>query len=211
MNSNWNAYKEALLAKMPFLAETLREGVSESDISSAEAETGITFPQQLKELYLANDGDTHKALCGMILGFHFLSLESLLYEWRSMKKLAEDADLNDSSRFSSTPEGCIKRRYADMKWLPVCSDDGGNFIGIDLDPDINSTVGQVINFGRDEHNKTVLAKDLNAFFDRLTRIVNSDDFFIGDYDGEDVVLLGTDDIEEGAYLTDYLTSEDSVQ
>ena len=48
-----------------------------------------------------------------------------------------------------------------MKWLPFCSDDGGNFIGIDLDPDVNGTVGQVINFGKPFHAKYDREHDLS--------------------------------------------------
>ena len=39
----------------------------------------------------------------------------------------------------------------------------------------------------------------------------SKDFYIGEYDGEEVILLGTDDVDEGSYLIDYLESENSVK
>ena len=65
--------------------------------------------------------------------------------------------------------------------------------------------------GRDEKEVTVLAESLGALFERFTRIVCSEDFYIGDYDGKDVILLGTDDVDEGSYLTDYLKSENSVK
>ena len=186
----WNAYKEALFSKMPFLRETLRAGVSEDSIKAAEAEIGAAFPSELKGLYLTNDGDNNEALCGMMLGFRFLSLQAMLTEWRSMKAIAE---------------------YAGKRWLPFGSDNGGNFIAVSLDPDNSGKTGQVINFGRDERVMTVIADSLGALFERFTRIVNSRDFYIGEYDGEDVILLGTDDVDEGSYLTDYLKSENSVK
>ena len=34
---------------------------------------------------------------------------------------------------------------------------------------------------------------------------------IGEYDDEKVILLGTDDIDEGAYTPDYLRRPDSVK
>nr|MCR5126920.1 SMI1/KNR4 family protein [Lachnospiraceae bacterium] len=200
----WEAYKEALFAKMPSPKATLREGASAADIRDAENELGLRFPEELKGLYLANDGDNKKSVCGMILGLHFLSLNEMRREWRSMKKTLEDPAINNNCQSTSTPEGCIKRCYGNNKWLPLASDASGNYIGIDLDPDIHGTAGQIINWGRDEENKMVFAKNADAFWERLTGIVNSRDFFIGDYDGEDVILLGTDDIEEGTHLTDYL-------
>jgi cell wall assembly regulator SMI1 len=95
--------------------------------------------------------------------------------------------------------------------MPIGSDGGGNFIGVDLELNKNGTVGQVIGFGRDEQGKTVLAENLAELFDRFTRIVCSEDFHIGEYDGEKVIVLGADDVEEGSYLTDYLKSADSVK
>ncbi len=209
--STWNAYKNALFMKMPFLRPTLRKGASVAEIRAAESEIGYAFPEALKELYLANDGDDRERLCGMILGFHFLSLEEMLTEWRSLKSIAGDESLNKNDRFSSVPAGYVRRCYADAGWIPFCSPGGGNYIGVDLNPDAFGSAGQIINFGRDEIEKTVLAEDLNAFFARLTRIVHSTDFHIGEYDGEKVVLLGKGDAEEGFYLTDYLKAAGSVK
>jgi cell wall assembly regulator SMI1 len=209
--NGWNVYKEALLAKMPFLSKTLRAGVKVDAIKSAETEMGIVFPEALKKLYLTNDGDDGKALCGMICGFHFLSLEALRSEWRSLKTIADNPELNNRGQFSSDPVGCVRKCYADAKWIPIFTDGSGNFIGIDLDPDMNGTAGQVINFGRDEYNKTVLAGDLNAFFERITRFVNSNDFYIDEYDGEQVIMFRKSSGEECAHLTDYLKSVSSVQ
>lgn len=212
MDNAWTIYKTELLAKMPSLAETLNPGASEADIQAAESEMGVTFPDAMRALYLANDGDNEESACGMILGFHFHSLADLQGEWRSECEYADDPDLNRESAFTSEPAGCIKRRYADKKWLPLCNDGGGNYIGIDLDPDVNGKIGQIINFGRDEHDKVVLAESLDAFFARLTRIIRSEDFFVGEFDGEEVVFFGADNEEDGcAHLTEYLVSEESVQ
>lgn len=210
MSNAWSSYKAALFAKMPFLKDTLNGCATLGKLMEAERAVGVSFPMQLKELYLANNGDDGEALCGMILGFHFLSLDELVSEVRHWSELAKDRGLSEEDSFTSKPEGCIKRQYANAKWIPICTDDGGNFIGVDLDPDVNGKRGQMINFGRDEHDKEVLADSLNAFFERLTRIVGSDHFFIGDFDGEDVIFLGVNS-EEGAHLTDYLKKADSVK
>lgn len=213
MSNAWSTYKAELFKKMPSLSSTLNSGADENSIKAAEEEIGVSFGTELRELYLANDGDDHEALCGAILGFQFLTLEELLSEWRDWKDFADDESLNAPDRFTSVPEGCIKRRYADTKWLPLFTDNGGNFIGVDLDPDVKGTPGQIINFGRDEHDKAVLAESLGMFFERLTRIVRSSDFHIGEFDGEEVIYLGPDedDEENDSYLTDYLLSDESVK
>jgi cell wall assembly regulator SMI1 len=74
--------------------------------------------------------------------------------------------------FTSTPENAIKKKYFNHKWIPIFSDHGGNFIGIDLDPDINGKKGQIINFGRDEEKMFVIADDLECFFDFIIDQIN---------------------------------------
>lgn len=63
------------------------------------------------------------------------------------------------------PKDTIKKIYFHYKWLPFITDEGGNYIGLDLDPDKNGTKRQVINFGRDEDEMVVLGKSLDEFLD----------------------------------------------
>ncbi len=68
---------------------------------------------------------------------------------------------------TSTPDNCIKKLPFHSKWVPVFTDYGGNYIGIDLDPAILGVKGQIINFGRDEENMYVYANNLEGFFDLI--------------------------------------------
>jgi len=78
----------------------------------------------------------------------------------------------------SKPEKSIKEIYFHNKWIPFISDLGGNYIGYDLDPDKNGTKGQIIIFGRDELESTLVAKSLTAF---LTKISDDLSFNNGEY------------------------------
>ena len=214
MKDAWNSYKEALFSKMPSLRATLGAGVSKAEIKAVEDKMGITFPADLRTLYLKNNGDNGEKWCGMILGYHFLPLDELYYQWEGWRDIINEwtpEEIENRSVNSSVPVGCIKQRYADLKWIPICEDGSGNHIGVDLAPDVNGKMGQVINFGRDEDDKHVLADSLKTFFERLTRIVNSDDFFIGEIEDEEVIFLGENNEEEGSCLIDYLKDEDSVK
>ena len=66
---------------------------------------------------------------------------------------------------SSTPSESIKKKYFHIKWIPIISDHGGNYIGIDLDPDVKGKKGQVIIFGRDEEKMLVLSDSWEEFLD----------------------------------------------
>ena len=118
-------------------------------------------------------------------------LEKRTYKWDELKfvvysngkyEVERSAyDFNETS-FTSTPKNAIQKKYFHYKWLPIFSDYGGNYIGIDLDPDKKGTKGQVINFGRDEEDMFVLAENLDSLFDKIlaeiskseNRLINSE-------------------------------------
>lgn len=81
-------------------------------------------------------------------------------------------DFDNSITFTSSPANAIRKKYFHYKWLPIFSDFGGNYLGIDLDPDMNGVKGQVINFGRDEEDMFVFANNLDAFFDLILYHIN---------------------------------------
>ena len=78
----------------------------------------------------------------------------------------------------SHPKNSIKEIYFHNKWIPFISDGGGNFIGYDLDPEQSGTKGQIIIFGRDELESTVVGKSLTEF---LTKISDDLSFNNGKY------------------------------
>ena len=102
-------------------------------------------------------------------------LEKEAYNWGNLEIIAYQNGQFEAKRtfhnfdeelpLTSTPEGAIKKKYFHLKWLPIISDYGGNFIGIDLDPDEQGAKGQVIIFGRDEEDMLVLANSWNDFLD----------------------------------------------
>ena len=89
----------------------------------------------------------------------------MLAEWKNCFELSEDEELQQIESYS-VPEASIKEQYINRYWIPIAHDHGGNYLGIDLDPDSKGIHGQVINFGRDETVKYVIAHnitDLLAF------------------------------------------------
>ena len=68
---------------------------------------------------------------------------------------------------SSCPADAIRLKYFHLKWVPLFSDYGGNYIGVDLDPGPAGLTGQIIVFGRDEEAMFVVADSLDDFFKLL--------------------------------------------
>ncbi|MCW7490985.1 SMI1/KNR4 family protein [Leptospira meyeri] len=84
-----------------------------------------------------------------------------------------DYDWDNETPFESIPKEKIKKRYFNIKWVPIFFDHGGNYIGIDLDPDKKGTKGQIIIYGRDEDKTFVLADSLNEFFEKINSATDS--------------------------------------
>ncbi len=117
-------------------------------------------------------------------------LEKAGYNWDELHVIAfsdgdhhvsrKDFDFIAGIPFTSFPEGAIKKKYFNPNWIPIIFDNLGNYIGIDLDPDVNGKVGQVINFGRDEEDMFVIADSFEKFLDFNQALIEKDnDLFLG--------------------------------
>lgn len=117
--------------------------------------------------------ETRKQISQLTKELHGLEIQD--YNWDNLEIIAYGDgkytvnrtfyDFDNTLPITSTPEGAIKKKYFHIKWIPLISDFGGNYIGIDLDPDSNGVKGQVIIFGRDEEDMIVLANSWEEFLD----------------------------------------------
>ncbi|GAA4852190.1 hypothetical protein GCM10023310_33790 [Paenibacillus vulneris] len=151
---------DLLQTDLPELAGALNPPASEEELHKAEAEMGFALPAELRELYLVHNGEKDGGP-GLFFGLPFLSLDDMLAEWRIWVGLENHAM---EVEHYSVPAGWIKEQYIHRYWLPISKDWGGNNLGIDMDPADKGMTGQVINFGRDEEVKYVIAL-------RLTRLL----------------------------------------
>lgn len=162
----WLSYREKVNQRFPEYCKHLNPPASEDEIRHLETILGYEIPEDMKTLYRINNGEAAEGF-GIFYGLYFLPLYELEQHWLSWKTIIEDGleGLNDFC--TSNPEGVIQSVYAHEKWIPLMYDSGGNHIGIDLAPDINGCIGQIINFGRDEDEKYVLAPNLGELLKLL--------------------------------------------
>jgi cell wall assembly regulator SMI1 len=117
-------------------------------------------------------------------------LEKTGYNWDELHVMAfKDGDHHAKRQdfsfiaeipFTSFPEGAIKKNYFNPNWIPIIFDNLGNYIGLDLDPDVNGKFGQVIVFGRDEEEMFVIGDSFEKFLDfNLELIKKNPDEFLG--------------------------------
>lgn len=153
----------------------LNPPATELEIQSVEKQMNLIFPEQLRALYLLHNGENENGP-GLFFGLPFLTLEDMLQEWKIWADLEEEYALEGDSY--SIPTNYIKERYINRNWIPISKDYGGNHIGIDNDPDVKGSCGQVINFGRDEEIKYVIAEQLSDLLEFINHTLKNKKYTI---------------------------------
>ncbi len=133
-----------------------------------------------------------------------LAPAEVLGERRQLLELERERQQNQDGPWRGRvhPDRAISKvEYSDL-WLPLFTDDQGNFIGLDLNPDFRGDYGQLINFGTDEADHFVLARDLDALWSFLAERIE---------DGEMDQALFTDEdghtLAYGLYPESHLTDD----
>lgn len=189
---------------LPAVHATLRPGVTEAELNAFEARTGLSLPADVRALYRWHDGQNWSV--GGVLGLAFMPLDEMEHDWAMWKDIAvNDASMNVEIETVSHPTGAIREQYASPGWLPFLSDGGGNFVGIDLWPDVTGQVGQIITSGRDEEHRYVLAPDMSTFVRTYLQRLESAQVEVkklGGYDGDmwSTELKGANGLAFDGYL-----------
>jgi uncharacterized protein (TIGR02996 family) len=144
----------------PLLVEMLNPGATTEEIAALEEVIGQPLPADVRESFAIHNGEREDI--SFILGDRLLELSAVTDQWNGWRGLE---DMNDeiSDVAESWPENAIRLEYANPGWVPLTQDSGSCFLGVDLDPGPAGRVGQVINFGRDEEHKCVLASGWAEF------------------------------------------------
>jgi internalin A len=176
--AEWNDYREWLKQIDPQL-NLLNPEASKAQIQSLCKRFDFELPAELLELYSLNNGQSSTYAGSTFIGLTFSDIDNLIasyntwaelyYEERKPGETYGDYFDYEQEGGTSDPVGAIKVKYINIKWIPIFDVGGGNYIGIDLDPDRHGTYGQVINFGRDEEQKFVIADSLTSFL----RLINN--------------------------------------
>ena len=157
----------------------LNSSATVTDFVKFKKETNFDFPFSLKPIYELNNGQGSGI--GLFFGLEFLSIDEIIKQWKIWHDIHQEelsGKYKNLNQFcTSYPPKAIKVDYTNDKWIPFSHDNGGNHIGIDLDPDVAGKIGQIINFGRDEDNKIVIAENTQEFLKICLKIYESDDLY----------------------------------
>lgn len=175
---HWRRYLSWLHMQVPETFATLRTGAEPEAIAAVGAVLGRDLPPALTVGWSLHDGQPDTPDRGAILGYLWLPASGVLAEcqkWAELRDRTRDETmraLRSSSR--SHPPNAIKRAYTLPGWIPLFQRPlEGNYIGLDFDPGPAGQAGQVINFGRDEDDKVVLAPSLESLLEWILQEVQA--------------------------------------
>jgi internalin A len=169
MDATWRRLTAWYATHIPGLIEDLNAPATQAAIDRTEHELGMSLPDDFKRFYLRVDGQKGQTY-GMIFGLQLVSLERLLFHWKTFRDVYnDDPRIGMDSQRSSIPPNAIRLQYINLKWIPFAEDGGGGFLGLDFDPGPAGRAGQVINLGRYANKKVVIA---NSFADFLERVAD---------------------------------------
>ncbi|MBK6869818.1 MAG: SMI1/KNR4 family protein [Kineosporiaceae bacterium] len=151
-----------LLAHAPVLHATMTPGASEAELAGVEAAVGRRLPAAFHALYRRHEH------WQWAFGALHLSVNSDHYSldvaavMMTNSTQAPHFDYREAG-MSSVPDDAVNTEFIDVGRLPLITDGGGNYVGLDFLPGPAGVEGQVLAWGRDDHAWTVLADSLDGF------------------------------------------------
>jgi cell wall assembly regulator SMI1 len=120
----------------------LQPGATEADIAAAETALGVRLPEDLRALYRVADGAWQSS--GLLSFWDLWSVAGLPEEYHEGRPGSygwyDDPLDNSYVVFDAGPPGHVRQRLV----VTIASDSNGNYLAVDLDPDVDGGYGQVL-------------------------------------------------------------------
>jgi cell wall assembly regulator SMI1 len=133
----WERFERWCRSNAPLVCEDLRQGASSEEIKTLEERIGLTLPEDFSTFLMVHNGAMWFAR------YEYIGTEEIYHIWLRMNQV-QDEGVFANRQIDPRSVGMIKNAWWDSHWIPFAQDSGGNFHCIDLAPDVNGRVGQVI-------------------------------------------------------------------
>ncbi len=187
MRDHWHRLEAWLAKEYPEMLADLNPGCAQEQLSNVEQEIGVRLPESVKNFYLIHDGQKSEHDKGIFYDVAFLPLARLIADWRMWSEIIDSYDEEtmrtdfDEFNISLMPDK-VREKYANKRWIPFAVIWDSNYLGLDFDPEVNGKAGQVINFGREEEQKSVIADSFESFIAWYINELERGNYLIG-YEG----------------------------
>jgi cell wall assembly regulator SMI1/ankyrin repeat protein len=144
--------------------------VSLDEILACETKIKMQLNDELKTIYKhCTQGEY------LFFGMLLYRPSMIASSWHGWVDLGFIGLVENDQNYSMFPEGTIQKQYTNAKWLPFCSDMTSNHISIDYDPAEKGKMGQIINSGRDQWERYVLANNITELARKVMKRVEANE------------------------------------
>jgi cell wall assembly regulator SMI1 len=174
MRETWQRLESWFAIHYPAMLSDLNVGCEPASLKDLEEKIGLELPETFKDFYAVHDGQKAKNYIGIFYDVSLLPLPAIYAQWKGWVDLIDEwgfeamEDKFDRYQASLMPQK-VKAMYANKKWIPFAVIWDCNYLGLDFDPGPDGKCGQVINFGREEEQKTVLANSFGEFIEKYVQ------------------------------------------
>jgi cell wall assembly regulator SMI1 len=165
MKRIWDRIHVWLSDNAPDVLANLRPGATEEQIRAAEAEMGVSLPDDVKASYRIHDGQDLGVMgCGMgfLYGWELCSLARMLQGWKCHKELLDDGTFD---AVESDPSDKVREDWWHPAWIPITDSSFGYCHCIDLVPKRAGRPGQIILWCHDDGNRPIKAESFEKWLD----------------------------------------------
>ncbi|WP_010605276.1 SMI1/KNR4 family protein [Pseudoalteromonas maricaloris] len=135
---NWERIIKWLEKNAPSIKEAIQPPASQELIEKVQSLVGLELPDDFKRLYATSNGISPDARANLFFGMTFIPLERVCEHLEAINSRDSDFYLIHADRG-------IKSEYRlSTSRIPFADDFGTSLLCIDLNPDENGTLGQVV-------------------------------------------------------------------
>jgi cell wall assembly regulator SMI1 len=147
---------------------SLAAPATDADLMKLHFAAEHPVPASLAELYRYCDGERwgREEFIGIFFDYCLMGTQKTIGDIALLRSTASFwQDSMHELNLQSDPAGTVQPMVYVDGWFPFASDSGGNYFAVDMVPDVNGTVGQIISFGRDERVNYQFAPDMKTFLE----------------------------------------------
>ncbi|MFU8827608.1 MAG: SMI1/KNR4 family protein [Brevefilum sp.] len=144
---------------------TFQSPANPAAIDNFAEKSGLTLPDDLRQLLLAADGETRKS-AGAIGNWRLMPLAEIQAAWGWLSQLAAKGAFADRT---PQPSPYLRQAWWHPGWIPFVSSDAGDYFCLDSDPPEPPRSGQVLLYLAERPQRPLVAASLGAWLDRITR------------------------------------------
>lgn len=163
MKELWKRVEQYLQDYQPDVLRTLAPPATAKNILDLEKELGVILPKDFTEFLKIHNGQQNDGVACLV-GLEFLSTGRILAEWKVWKELRDSGDFDD---LIAQPQNGIKALWWNPLWIPFTYNGSGDNFCIDLDPDTEGSVGQIITLWHDSAEREYKAANFTEWFSRI--------------------------------------------